>query len=478
MNLKRNNTLNIIQKTAIIVLFTSSLTMSTGFANDNDSAQLQKVFHIYASDQYVGVVSDENAVKELVNDKLAIANTKYDNLILSAGSNISIVSEQVFNKQTNDTIILDKLDSLITIETDAFALSVNNEIAVYVSDLATYDEVVKNLKLQSVSEKELAELEKRKHSQQSLPELKNNETRIVEVNLSESVSGVTQQTKPENIMTAAEAVKYLLRGTLEEKVYIVQSGDVLSKIASKHDITSAKLTELNNGVDENSILQIGQELLVTDYEPLVNVEVVREKKVTEEVQFKNQEQKSDEMFKGDSKVIQEGSNGIKETTYLIHEQNGIQIDSSVQQEVVVKEMKNNIVLNGTKIIPSRGTGHFSWPAVGGYISSKMGNRWGSFHRGIDIARPSDYTIKASDNGVVTFAGRDGSYGNKVVVNHNNGYETVYAHLASINVNIGQSVPVGTNLGIMGATGRSTGIHLHFEIIQNGKIIDPLSLVRQ
>lgn len=477
MNLKRNSTLNIIQKTAIIVLFTSSLTMSTGFANDNNSPQLQTVFHIYSSNEYVGVVSDEKAIKELFNEKVAIASSKYDNLRLSTGADISIVSEQVFDKQTNDTKILNKLDSLLTIEAEAFALSVNNQIAVYVRDLATYDEVVKNLKLQSISEKELAKLDARKHSLQSLPELKNNETRIVEVKLSESISGVTQQTKPENIMTAVEAVKYLQKGTLEEKVYTVQSGDVFSKIAAKHDLTSAKLTELNKAVDEKSVLQIGQELIVTDFNPLVNVEVVREKKVTEEVQFENQEQKSDEMFKGDSKVIQEGSNGIKEMTYLIREQNGTRIDSSMKQEVVVKEVKNNIVLKGTKIIPSRGTGQFSWPAVGGYVSSKMGDRWGSFHRGIDIARPSDYTIKAADNGVVTFAGSDGSYGNKVVVDHNNGYQTVYAHLASINVNIGQSVPVGTNLGIMGATGRSTGIHLHFEIIQNGENINPLSLLR-
>ena len=69
----------------------------------------------------------------------------------------------------------------------------------------------------------------------------------------------------------------------------------------------------------------------------------------------------------------------------------------------------------------------------------MGTRWGAYHRGIDIARPSNYTIKAADNGVVTFAGRDGTYGNKVVINHNNGYETVYAHLSSINVSVGQVV---------------------------------------
>ena len=61
----------------------------------------------------------------------------------------------------------------------------------------------------------------------------------------------------------------------------------------------------------------------------------------------------------------------------------------------------------------------------------MGYRWGRQHEGIDIARPSGFTIKAADNGVVVAAGWDGTYGNRVIVNHQNGYKTTYAHLSSI-----------------------------------------------
>ena len=475
---KPNSTSNIMKKAAVIVMLASSLTFNIGFAKDNESSQLQKIFHIYASGEYVGVVSDEKVVKDLVKEKITETSSQYDDLRLSDGSDISIISEQVFDLETNDTKTIDKLGELVTVAADAFALSVDDEIAVYVKDLKSYHEVIRKLKLQSVSEKELIELEARNGSIDSLPPLKEDETRILDVVLKESVSGVTQQVKPEKIMAVDEAVKYLQKGAVEEKTYTVQAGDVFSKIAAQHNLTTAELTKLNNGVGEKDVIQVGQQLKVTSLKPLINIAVVREKRAREEVEFKNQIKNSTEMFKGDSKVIQEGSNGVKEVTYRIREQNGIPIGKSIEEEVIIKEVKNNIVTKGTKVIPSRGSGSFTWPAEGGYISSKMGSRWGSVHRGIDIARPSGFDIKAADNGVVISSGKDGTYGNKVVVDHKNGFQTTYAHLASIKVQNGQTVSAGTKLGVMGSTGRSTGIHLHFEVRKNGSLVNPLNYLKQ
>ena len=139
--------------------------------------------------------------------------------------------------------------------------------------------------------------------------------------------------------------------------------------------------------------------------------------------------------------------------------------------------KEYVVVVGTKVIPSVGTGTFAWPTIGGYVSSKKGHRWGRKHEGIDIARPSNYTIKASDNGVVTTAGRHSTYGNYVVVDHNNGYETLYAHLSKISVSVGQVVEQGSAIGVMGSTGRSTGTHLHFEVHKNGAVMNPLAYLK-
>ena len=474
---KPNRTSNIMKKAAVIAVLASSFTFNIGFAKDNESSQLQQIFHIYANGEYVGAVSDEKVVNNLVERKIAQTSSQYDDLRLTDGSEISIISEQVFNEKTNDTKTIDKLGELVTVAADAFALSVNDEIAVYVKDLKSYHEVIRKLKLQAISEKELTELEARQSSKESLPPLRANETRILDIGLKESVSGVTQQVKPETIMTVDEAVNYLQNGTLEEKTYKVQVGDVFSKIATQHNLTSDELTKLNKGVSEASVLQIGQQLKVTEVKPLVNIEIVREKKETKEVKFENQVKNSPEMLKGDSKVLQTGSNGAKEVTYRIREHNGIPVSTSIQQEVIVKKVKNNIVTKGTKVIPSRGSGKFSWPAEGGYISSEMGRRWGREHRGIDIARPSGFAIKAADNGVVISAGQDGTYGNRVVVDHKNGFQTTYAHLASINVKKGQIVSSGSKLGVMGSTGRSTGIHLHFEVRKNGAIVNPLNYLK-
>src|SRR5690625_560836 len=110
------------------------------------------------------------------------------------------------------------------------------------------------------------------------------------------------------------------------------------------------------------------------------------------------------------------------------------------------------------------------------ISSTYGPRWGSFHRGIDFARPSNRDILASAGGVVESAGYLGSYGNRIVINHNNGYKTLYAHLSSINVTVGQTVSQGEKVGVMGSTGRTTGVNLHFEVVKNGSTINPMNVL--
>lgn len=123
-----------------------------------------------------------------------------------------------------------------------------------------------------------------------------------------------------------------------------------------------------------------------------------------------------------------------------------------------------------------GNGQFVWPTIGGQITSYQGMRWGKFHKGIDIAGPSDYSILAADSGKVTYAGWINGYGKTIKLDHNNGYITQYAHLNSINVNVGDVVNAGDKIGVMGTTGRSTGIHLDFEVYLNGELLNPLDVL--
>ncbi len=117
-----------------------------------------------------------------------------------------------------------------------------------------------------------------------------------------------------------------------------------------------------------------------------------------------------------------------------------------------------------------GTGAFSWPTAAHYLS---GNDYWSGHLGIDIAGSAGDGIFAADAGVVVFAGwANGGYGIMVMIDHGNGYQTLYAHLSSVSAYCGQSVYSGTYIGAMGSTGNSTGPHLHFEVRYMGGFINP------
>jgi len=121
---------------------------------------------------------------------------------------------------------------------------------------------------------------------------------------------------------------------------------------------------------------------------------------------------------------------------------------------------------------SPGSGQFGWP-VQGIITQYFA--W--YHSGLDIAGPIGTAVTAADSGrVVTVLYENYGYGYHVIVDHGNGYSSLYGHLSRIDVGEGQNVSRGQVLGLRGSTGRSTGPHLHFEIMQNGAKINPLGFL--
>lgn len=127
--------------------------------------------------------------------------------------------------------------------------------------------------------------------------------------------------------------------------------------------------------------------------------------------------------------------------------------------------------------PDAGTvvasGVFVWPASG-----ELSQRFAWYHKGVDIANKSAPAVLAADSGKIEFAGcTGGGYGCHIIINHGNGDKTLYAHLFQIYVNAGQNVARGNQIGKMGSTGRSTGVHLHFEVIKNGVYLNPLNVLK-
>ena len=463
-----------IKTATVTAILLSSVTFNLAFAKGSqDKGALDKIYHIYLANNYIGAVSSAEAVQDIVEKKENEVKAEFKEFSVNAESSVAIIPERVFSYKTNDKEVLETLKEQLVATADAYALSVNGQPVVYLKDSQDYEKTIQLLKLQFVTEAQLTQLEANKQNGAPLSALQAGQERVLDV-IIDSVTGSETEIAPNQILTPEKAVQYLQTGTLEKELYSVQAGDVLGSIAVSHNLKTAELLALNPDLSEDSVLQIGQQINVTVEKPLVNVQVVQEKLVNETIDYENIEKEDSTMYKGETVVNQQGVNGEKQTSYLMTKVNGKVTEKTVTKEVVTKEPVDHIVTVGTKVISSRGTGDFSWPTVGGYISSNMGSRWGAYHRGIDIAGPSNYNIKASDNGVVTAAGWDGSYGYRVIINHNNGYETVYAHLSRINVSVGQIVPQGSVIGIMGSTGNSTGTHLHFEVHKNGSIVNPLS----
>ncbi len=131
-----------------------------------------------------------------------------------------------------------------------------------------------------------------------------------------------------------------------------------------------------------------------------------------------------------------------------------------------------------KIIPqvlagSRGSSNFIWPTSGVITQYAV-----SYHMALDIANNVGTSIIAADSGVVSYAGCLGwGYGCHVIIDHGNGYQTLYAHLSRYDVDAGVSVNQGSQIGLMGSTGRSTGPHLHFEIRSSSQLLNPLNFLR-
>ena len=143
--------------------------------------------------------------------------------------------------------------------------------------------------------------------------------------------------------------------------------------------------------------------------------------------------------------------------------------AALENVILAKELKEQIHPEGR-------------PVSGGFISSYFGEREDPFsgheayHKGVDFAGTAGSNVVAVAAGVVTWAGERTGYGNLVEINHGDGYVTRYAHNERTLVKVGETVKRGEAVALMGSTGRSTGPHVHFEVIRNGRQVDPLSFI--
>ena len=143
--------------------------------------------------------------------------------------------------------------------------------------------------------------------------------------------------------------------------------------------------------------------------------------------------------------------------------------AALENVILAKELKREIHPEGR-------------PVESGFISSYFGEREDpfdgqeTFHKGVDFAGAKGSTVMAVAAGIVTWAGERSGFGKLVEINHGDGYVTRYAHNEKTLVSVGETVKRGDPVGLMGSTGHSTGPHVHFEVLRNGRQVDPLSFI--
>lgn len=305
-----------------------------------------------------------------------------------------------------------------------------------------------------------------------------------------------------------ELADRLLAPTLQTFPYTVQPGDTLEALLEKFAMTQQRLQELNPEADltiqamdmgielaETSPhasmdpeafaeifaaefgtpLEPGTVLTVEQLCPLLVISTVEEQKLTRTVAPSLETQPDATMFTGEQRIIQDGQVGEAAVLARVVKRCGVAVASTDLTSVTTKEAAPLIVGTGTQPMPELPEGMFLWP-VRGRLTSDYGYRFifgeTNFHRGVDLAASAGTAINAAADGVVTFAGVKGTYGNLVVLSHGNGFQTYYAHCSQLLVAAGDEVTQGQPVAAVGSTGRSTGPHLHFEVRYMNAPIDP------
>ena len=265
-----------------------------------------------------------------------------------------------------------------------------------------------------------------------------------------------------------------LNAMSDPATYTVEEDQTAGEAAKAIGVDYATLQSWNpdlTGEDEE--LTAGQTLVASESTAeLLQVKVVERQSVLEDVQYDVVKTESDEYDFGKEVVVQEGQLGLQEVTSDVTYINGqVSAVDIVNITTVVEPVAEQVVV-GTKLknnmVAQIGSGNFYWPVP----NYKGVSRWNENGRyATDIRADYGTPIIASDSGVVVTAGTHWSYGNYVVIDHGNGWRTLYAHMSSIAVTMGQSVTGGQTIGYVGMTGVATGYHCHFEMSYNGTLVN-------
>lgn len=288
-----------------------------------------------------------------------------------------------------------------------------------------------------------------------------------------------------SIRDEQETIAQLTSAKESRKVYVAQEGDTVVGIVQKYGMTIDRFKELNPSAELG--IRAGQMLNVTETENYLPIKCIREMESLTFLDYETVEVETSSLNVGIRSVLVKGERGEKKSNIEVTYIDGIETSRKVLDSVVTKNPVVETIGVGTYSAmpndpdtvyfgyPLTGSGSMGWPVDGGWVSdSFISDR---NHKGMDIAAPEGTEIYAAADGYVVSAGwNSGGYGNVVMIEHLDGYATVYAHMIAVYAGEGQYVTKGQLIGFVGNTGNSFGDHCHFEVRYQGICLDPAAFL--
>ncbi len=388
----------------------------------------QNYFEVVLVDgQEIGLVRETKEVEDFI-DSLTEKCSRLYSMPVTPLQEINCYRDYRPDGEADLPLVKEVLRQQVTMVTNALIITVDGQPVVPVKDQQEVEEVIDLLGQSYASHCE--------------------GVKLLEVKLAEEIEGECCLVRPEEIYPAEGAAGLLTAGETHREVYAISRGDTFPY---HPELPPA-------GGEEEGELPIPV--------PEVHVVTVEEVSQEEQVPFSTSYAWTGDLWNVQSRVVTPGKPGAKQVLYHVTRQNGREISRQKISETILEAPVTQVIERGTARVPSYGTGQFAWPIPygvdrGGRIT--QGFR-GYAHRGIDISSSAGTAtpILAADSGVVVRTGNQGSLGNHIIIYHGS-YYTVYMHNCRNLVSTGSVVEKGQIIAYMGSTGRSTGVHLHFEI---------------
>lgn len=263
-------------------------------------------------------------------------------------------------------------------------------------------------------------------------------------------------------------------------------GDLLTRISVLKDIVSHDKEIINQYIAAQKEIEDAKAVVENEKAEQVSAKDILESKKSELKKLSNEKKAIIDSINSDIKTL-EAEEKAAEDDYnsmmaaVKKAQKELEEKQKAEAAAAAQKSSGGSKSTSQSVTVTKGTGQFTWPAAASTrVTSGFGSRAKpnaaatSNHRGIDIGAASGTDVVAADAGTVIVAGSNRSYGNYVVIDHGNGYTTLYAHNSRLCVSVNQSVSRGQVIAKVGSTGNSTGPHVHFEVSKNGSVVNPMN----